>query len=341
MTGDCWANAATEALECNYLIRNNRRVTLSSQPLLDHLKLGADDKSMGGAPATALEFFLKIGTATIQNYPYTGVPCNPRGTALPYRAVAWGYVRSDEPASDGGTDQGGPALPRSAGCLRAGDSQVSRLPWRIVRGNHSCGDQSERLWHSVLLVGWDDSRGTHGAWKIKNSWGSPMGRARLYVDCSWQQPGGTRGGLGPCHEPLYRLGADFVAQVPDALPLVPGTTSPAAGQKLLSGGLSADKLLFAVPQEGPDKLLQFIDDLNIKNSPSSAEKASFEKRKERAIVEAADRILAAKASAIQAHGKPSSTKSLRSKCSIASATRSSRTAWIICPRNWKGPATPT
>ena len=95
MTGDCWANAATEALECNYLIRNNRRLTLSVQPLMDMLKLGTDDNNRGGAPATALNFFLKIGTAATRDYPYTGGGTAPRDTPLPYRAVAWGYVRPD------------------------------------------------------------------------------------------------------------------------------------------------------------------------------------------------------------------------------------------------------
>ncbi len=300
LTGDCWANAATEALECNYLIRNNRRVTLSSQPLLDHLKLGADDKSMGGATATALEFFLKIGTATIQNYPYTGVPCNPRGTALPYRAVAWGYVRSDEQLPT--------TLQIKEALLCHGPLVVNVLATARFHGYRGglfeesipAETKVNGIAHSVLLVGWDDSRGTHGAWKIKNSWGPQWGEQGFM----WIARGSNQVGRGAvwvrAMSLYYRLGAEFVAQVPDALPLVPGTSTADAGQNSLSSGLSADKLLFAVPQEGPDKLLKFIDDLKLKTSPSSAEKASFEKRKERAIVEAADRILAAKASPIQA-----------------------------------------
>ena len=96
-SGDCWANAATSGLECSYLIRNNRRVSLSSQPLLDYLKLGAfADKEMADKAARASDFFLKIGTATLASYPYTGEPANPRSMALPYRAVAWGYVQRDD-----------------------------------------------------------------------------------------------------------------------------------------------------------------------------------------------------------------------------------------------------
>jgi len=58
LNGDCWANAATEALECNYLIRNNRRLMLSSQPLLDFLKLGpGSEKEFSGKTAQALDDF--------------------------------------------------------------------------------------------------------------------------------------------------------------------------------------------------------------------------------------------------------------------------------------------
>ena len=64
-TGDCWANAATEALECSNIIRNGRRSILSPQPILDHLKLGAAADKMGAQPGLACDFFLKTGTARL------------------------------------------------------------------------------------------------------------------------------------------------------------------------------------------------------------------------------------------------------------------------------------
>ena len=131
LTGDCWANAATEALECNYLIRNNRRATLSVQPLLDTLKLGANDKNMGGAPATALNFFLKIGTASIQSYPYTGEPSTPRyAVALSRRGL--GIRAGRWPSTDYRTAQRSAAPPWSARDLRLGYAGIQRLPRRIV-----------------------------------------------------------------------------------------------------------------------------------------------------------------------------------------------------------------
>jgi hypothetical protein len=57
--------------------------------------------------------------------------------------------------------------------------------------------------------------------------------------------------------------------------------------------LSPGKLVFAVPKGGREELLEFIRNLKPRysTSQSEAEKTAFEKRKERAIFEAADRIL--------------------------------------------------
>ena len=110
----------------------------------------------------------------------------------------------------------------------------------------------------------------------------------------------------------YRPTAEFAAFVPGARPLVAGKTAAADSQNSLSGSLppppgplamtvstaslSSGKLMFAVPKGGPEELLQFIRRLYVQHSPSqsNAERIAFEKRKQRAIIEAADRILVAK-----------------------------------------------
>ena len=58
-TGDCWATAATEALECSFLIFNNRRYDLSVQPVIDQLRYHAE--KIGGKPSQACDFFLNDG----------------------------------------------------------------------------------------------------------------------------------------------------------------------------------------------------------------------------------------------------------------------------------------
>jgi cathepsin L len=170
---ECWANAAVEALECNYLIRNNRRVQLSPQPILDHLKVGA--VKMNGWCASACDYLLKTGTTGLAAYPYTGKPESPKDTPLPFRVVAWGYVAQDkEPPT---IEQLKVAL------LRHGPLTVNLFASPKFKAY--TGGLFEELDppnpdhitqnHAVLLVGWDDTRGAHGAWKIKNTWGTSWG----------------------------------------------------------------------------------------------------------------------------------------------------------------------
>jgi C1A family cysteine protease len=182
-TGDCWANAATEALECSNIIRNGRRYIFSPQPVLDHLKLGAAADEMGAQPGLACGFFLKIGTARLADYTYTGKPAEPKDVPLPYRAVAWGYVSMDNhpPSAEQLKEallKHGPLVVDLTDTTKfnqyAGGlfSEPGPLDKKDIRGKHV-----------VLLVGWDDTRGEHGAWKIKNSWRPTWGeQGFMWID---------------------------------------------------------------------------------------------------------------------------------------------------------------
>jgi cathepsin L len=173
-TGDCWANSATEALECGFLIRDKLQVVLSTQPVLDHLKLHA--KAISGSATMAFDYFLRIGTALLQHYPYDGKPKEPLSVKLPYRAVAWGYVSQ--------TEQPPTIAELKHALLTHGPLAVSVLStpaFHKYRGGlfHEAEVQPHEVHgfsnHVVLLTGWDDTRGQHGAWKIKNSWGEGWG----------------------------------------------------------------------------------------------------------------------------------------------------------------------
>jgi cathepsin L len=173
LTGDCWANAAVEALECNYLIRNNRRMELSPQPILDHLKVGAEQIS--GSSANAAEYFLKTGTTLLSKYAYTGKPSEPKNVALPSRAVAWGYASKPDELPT-------PAQLKAA-LLKHGPMAVSvfaspnfeKYKGGLFSEKDPPNPDKVKHNHAVLLVGWDDNRGPHGAWKIKNTWGTTWG----------------------------------------------------------------------------------------------------------------------------------------------------------------------
>jgi len=173
LTGDCWAVAATEALEASYLIRNNRRVALSPQPILDHLKLGSSE--IGADCPTAFNYFLRTGTATSKLYPYTGKPVEPSDVPLRYRAVAWGFVNKDEQP---------PPIERVKEALVQFGPLATGILYTPKLGAYRGGLFDEpnppnpnhhRTDHAMVIVGWDDSRGTHGAWKVKGTWGTSWG----------------------------------------------------------------------------------------------------------------------------------------------------------------------
>jgi C1A family cysteine protease len=219
LTGDCWANAALEALECSYLIRDNHRYNLSPQPILDHLKLGATQKKMGATPWKAYDYFQMTGTAKLESYSYNGKPQEPQNVALPYRAVAWGFVSqnhtrpSDEQVKEALLKHGPLAvdITDTKGFQKYTGGLYSEI---TIDKNNMLGR------HSVLLVGWDDSRGPHGAWKIKNSWGPKWGeQGFMWIDrksneicrqVSWVRAASTH----------YSVSAEAFAQlVPNAKPL--------------------------------------------------------------------------------------------------------------------------
>ena len=73
----------------------------------------------------------------------------------------------------------------------------------------------------------------------------------------------------------YRLGPEFTALLPDALPLIPRSNALAAEPILPPGGITAGQLLFAVPAGSPENLLQFMDKLRLKTSVAGRGAGNF------------------------------------------------------------------
>ena len=167
----CWAYAAVEALECNWLIRNGVRHKLSPQPILDYTQRHA-----GGNSGAAFDVLLKHGTASFSAYKYTGHPGKLRkDIPTRYRAIAWGRVGR------------GPGKIRveevRLALLRHGPLTVDlfstpafkKYKTGVFAEHYKPGADQPKHNHEVLLLGWDDKRGRHGAWYIKNSWGDKWG----------------------------------------------------------------------------------------------------------------------------------------------------------------------
>jgi Papain family cysteine protease len=163
---NCWAVSATEALEANWTIRTGQRVTLSPQPILDRTHQAGADKV-----STAFSVLQKFGTTVESQYPYTHVPGVLKNVPTPYRAAQWSYVVE-------GPNKATVAQIKQALCdhgpLAAG--VLSTPAFKKYKGGvHREAVNNTNptsINHFVLIVGWNDQ---HGAWKIKNSWGTAWG----------------------------------------------------------------------------------------------------------------------------------------------------------------------
>jgi hypothetical protein len=167
---DCAAQATVAALEWNWQIRNGGKTKplLSPQPILDRLQ---QNEFRPHEPVSAL---LAHGTATLQDYPYTGEP-GPLRTevATPYRIVGWGFV---VPSLEPDLDKIKQALldhgPLVAGiyatpAFKAYKGGVFKEHFREIPKDKPAN-------HAVVIVGWDDRRGK-GCWHVQNSCGLRWG----------------------------------------------------------------------------------------------------------------------------------------------------------------------
>jgi C1A family cysteine protease len=223
--GDCWANAAIEALECSCLIRNGRRSRpeLSPQPILDYYQ-----HDTGAQPGSAFQFLLKHGTAPLAKYPYTGkAGVFKDDVATPCRAVAWGFVanHSGRPT----TEQLKKAL------LERGPLSVSLYCTKkflaytggVFDEHYHPKKDDQTPTHALLLVGWDDTRGRKGCWKIKNTWRPTWGEQGfmwIEYDCNHI---GMRASWVLAASRYYTLSHEFYEIVKDARPL-PSVWAPAS-----------------------------------------------------------------------------------------------------------------
>jgi C1A family cysteine protease len=143
--------------------------------------------------------------------------------SLPFRVAAWGYVAPSE--------QMPTTAQLKAALLKHGPMAVSLYAspkFEAYKGGlfdekDAPNPDHVKHNHAVLLVGWDDSRGPHGAWKIKNTWGAKWGEQGfmwIAYDCNnvgmnavWMHAAST----------FYSVpDEEFAALVPDAKKLPHG-----------------------------------------------------------------------------------------------------------------------
>jgi cathepsin L len=169
--GSCWAFGAMGAFEGSYLIRNNISLDTSEQHVLNCSGAGSCG---GGWHAGVFDWMIKNGNGSEADDSYTANDhaCK-TGVSTPYRAVAWGYVKSD-----GGIPT--VAEMKTALCEH-GPLTVAVYATPLFQG-YAGGvfnemDTSHGINHDITLIGWDDSK---HAWLIKNSWGTNWGETGGY-----------------------------------------------------------------------------------------------------------------------------------------------------------------
>ncbi len=172
--GACWAFATVGILESNILLNDGIEVDLSEQWLLS---CNTDSMTCGGGWFCS-RYHLATGDSCGESgavfevdFPYAAqdLPCGCPYTHQ-YWIDEWGYVPGGDIPPVSAIKEAivnyGPVA--TAICtppaFHAYDSGVF----------NSCDDPGN-LDHGVIIVGWDDSLGSEGAWRIRNSWGTSWG----------------------------------------------------------------------------------------------------------------------------------------------------------------------
>jgi inhibitor of cysteine peptidase len=182
--GSCWAFATTGVMESVIKVADNTTRDLSEQYLIScnqaNLNVGGWPYSCSGG-WFAFEYFVdavpngepEAGSVYEDDFPYTGRddPCNPahehheKGTAWDL-VSGWENVPSVSELKQAVYDHGPIGVQVCANS--AFQDYNGTGVFEPVR-------QCSTINHALVLVGWDDSLGTNGAWRVKNSWGTWWG----------------------------------------------------------------------------------------------------------------------------------------------------------------------
>jgi hypothetical protein len=173
--GDCWLHSAVGCIESaniknRNLPDNSSASQLSEQDVLDGCSVA--NGGCGGDDATTVFDYCKGGGGvplTSVYGPYQGYAgnCSLTTTAVGYTISDYGYCGSAAGIAPSDAIKAAMLLYGPISVCIAADPQFENFS-----GNGVFTDSGfASINHQVILVGWDDTKGKHGAWLLRNSWG--------------------------------------------------------------------------------------------------------------------------------------------------------------------------
>jgi C1A family cysteine protease len=169
--GDCWAHGGVEAMESQLLIHDHDNTMLSVQQAVD-CNFGGSSCD-GGWETDVYNLYRVVGAVRQSSYPYAGVDgnCAEDTCEIVTKIDGWEYIDTTVESLKTHLVANGP--------MAVGMAVFNDFNW--YTGNCYSHTGSGQVNHSVLLVGWDDTKcGGQGAWHCKNSWGTGWGEAGYF-----------------------------------------------------------------------------------------------------------------------------------------------------------------
>ena len=248
--GSCWDFSGTEMCSSAFIKAGAQPTTflLSTQYTLDCYNNGGCN---GDDNTTVLAHCKSTGLPTEADYgPYTASSGKCKYTTQKlYLIQDWGFCTSGNQQGVAATADIKTAL-MAYGAIGTGvdASDFDSYSGGVMSGRNN----STNIDHDVMIVGWDDTKGKSGAWKVQNSWGTSWG---LSGYC-WMEY--TSWGIGT--EAVWCMVPGSPPPVPPVPPVPPGPIPPTPGTTatlMLNGtGTALDGKTFELSAQGSAVLFQ-------------------------------------------------------------------------------------